>query len=139
MRTTLNIVDILYTVLHGDNALKTAISGKIYKNERPVDSKVEDIVINSLPVTGDQLQAAIGNVNIHIPNLKLNINNVQDNSQPDLGRLGMITDLVVSDVEDYTGPDYWFFIQQQTVFPSDVVGEYYSNIRVNFFSENIKN
>lgn len=137
MKSTLTAVNILYQILKLNTGITTAISGKVYKDNRPINSGKEDIVVNSLPINFEQVQQAVLNVNIHVPNLELNINGVQDNTQPNLARLETITDLVITAVKDHVGSDYWFFIQQQNVFPSDPLGEYYSNIRINFFSENI--
>lgn len=137
MRSTLKAVDILYQILKLTSSITSAISGKVYKDRRPDNSDKEDIVVNSLPINFEQVQQAVLNVNIHVPNLKLNINGVQDNSQPDRVRLDTITDLVMTAVKDHVGSDYWFFIQQQNVFPSENFMEHYSNIRIDFYSENI--
>src|SRR5689334_5227981 len=125
MRSTLNAVDLLYGILKSSSSVTNAISGKVYKDNRPMNSQKEDVVINSLPINMEQIQQALINVNVHVPNLRLNINGVTDNTQPDLARLDTLTTLVMTAVKDRVGTDYWFFIQQQTLFPSDPIGEYY--------------
>lgn len=76
-----------------------AINGKIYKDTRPVDSRSEDIVINSLTMTNDYLQNGIFNINCYVPMLYVNINGTaqyQKNSK----RLKEIADLVYSAIHD---------------------------------------
>jgi hypothetical protein len=137
MRTTFDVEDILYTRLKNDATVTGAISGKVYKNNRPVNSNLVDIVIGSLPMPNEQLQRSVANVNVHAPNLKLNLNGVEDNSQPDRVKLKQVTSLVITSLKDNVFPDYYFDVQQQNMFASEDSDEHYSNIRVNFFSENL--
>ena len=136
MRNTFDLVSIIYLALK-TNAITSAITGNVYKNQRPLNSDKIDIVVGSLPVNAEQIQQAVLNVNIHVPNLKLSINGAQDNTQPDLVKLNAVTKLVTIELKDKVGGDYWFDIQQQTLFASESANEHYSNIRVNFYSENI--
>lgn len=140
MRTTFDIVDIIYPILKNDAALTTALSGTVYKDgQRPIGSGKEDVSIGSLPVNGEQLQQTVVNVNIHVPNQKLLLNDVQDNTKPDLKRLKALTALVIGLVNEKYYSDYWFFVQQQQLFPEqdENANEHYSNIRLSFYSENI--
>lgn len=135
MRNTFNIVDILTAVLMADSGLTSDITGKVYRNgERPVNSDKEDVVVNSLPVTNDQLQRSVANVNIHVPNIERTINGIE-NSMPDLVRLESLTDRVILIVDEKYFADHWFFVQQQNFFQEE--GQAYTNIRVEFFSENL--
>ncbi len=136
MRTTFDIDNILYQVLSNNAGLAATITGSVYKRNRPVSSTEEDIVIGSLPVTNDQLQRTVANVNIHVPLLEIATENGQD-TQPDTVRLKELTDMVILIVNDIVGPDYYYDVQQQNVFFDSITNDYYSNIRVNFFLENL--
>ncbi len=137
MRNTFDIVDLLYGFLIADTDITGAISGGIYKHNRPLNSDKEDVVIGSLPVNNDQLQQTVPNINIHVPNLKLTKGTIQDNTQPDTKRLKTLTALLVTKLDDKTFDDYWFEVQQQTLFSDEETNEHYSNIRLNFYSINI--
>src|SRR5688572_11465347 len=96
MRTTFDIVDIIYPVLKTNAALTAALTGSVYKTDgRPINSDKEDIVIGSLPINNEQLQQAVMNINIHVPNLDLLLNGVQDKTKPNLKRLKELTALVI--------------------------------------------
>lgn len=133
MKNTMDIVSLAFNVYKND-AIASIITGGIYKSPRPIAQDKEDIVIGSLPVTNEQLQKGIINVNVHVPNLKLTIN-VQDFSQPNYSRLNILTDMAIAAIDEKYFSDYWFIVQQQSVFTEDVSS--FSNIRVEFYSENI--
>ena len=137
MRNTFDIVDIIYLVLSANTSVTSSINGKVYKNQRPTNSDKQDIAIGSLPINAEQIQRTVVNVNIHVPNLRIKINGVQDNSQPDLVKLNEVTTLVIGALKDKVFNDYWFDVQQQNLFASETTGEHYSNIRIDFYSENI--
>jgi hypothetical protein len=133
MRTSFNIVDIIYKELYA--AISGAITGKVYKNSRPVNSNKEDVVVGSLPINAEQIQRAVVNVNIHVPNLQVSIGGQQD-SQADTARLSQLTTMVIGVLKDKVYNDYWFDIQQQNLFKDETTGDHYSNIRIDFYSEN---
>lgn len=137
MKTTLEIIDILYQVLNVAD-VKAAITGGVYKASRPMNSKAIDVVIGCLPTNNLQLQTAVANVNIHVPNLTINVGGVQDTSQPDFAKLRTLSALVISKLEGGTST-HWFEVQQQNIFAEHDLREHYSNIRVNFFAINIQN
>ncbi len=136
MKTTIDLVNDVFTLLNVP-VLTGAISGKVYKHRRPTNSKKEDIVVNCLPVTGDQLQTAVVNINIHVANLKLQLNGTTDLSQPDHVRLNAIAGLVTPLIEDASINDLVTSVQQQTVIEEAEIDEHYINIRVNIFNINV--
>ena len=136
MISTLEIIDKLYMFLNVPE-ITSVITGKVCKSIRPLNSRKVDIVIGCLPTNNLQLQTAVANVNIHVPNLILKVDNVQDNSQPDIKKLRSLTDIVISKLKETYSGDYWFDVQQQHVFAEENINEHYSNIRVNFYSINI--
>ena len=94
MISTLEIIDKLYLVLNVPD-VKAVITGVVCKSKRPLNSKLIDVVIGSLPTNNLQLQTAVINVNIHMPNLSLKIGTTQDNTQPDFAKLRNISTIVI--------------------------------------------
>jgi len=137
MRTTFDFVNMVYAALNGNDALKDAIDGDIYKYNRPVDSRKVDVVINCLPAMNAQLQEAVVNVNIHAPNLALNIVGKQDNTQPDHEKLSAVSAIVIDALKEHDGEDFHCDIERQLLFVEEELHEHYSNIRVQVFSINI--
>lgn len=138
MINTLEIIDELFLALHVGDVL-SAITGNVYKMQRPLNSALVDIVINCLPTNNLQLQTAVANVNIHVPNLSIGAAAVVDNTQADIPKLRALTNLVVSKLKDKypSGKEFWYDVQQQNVFAEPNINEHYSNVRVNFYSINI--
>jgi len=135
MITTLDIVDVLWAAING-SALKSAISGGIYKGARPVNSSKEDIVINCLPVPNTQLQTAIANVNIHVPNVVQNLNGIQDDTQPNYARLKALATMAVGVLQDKWQAGYHYDVQQQVMIQDEQAKSHYINIRVEFYNLN---
>lgn len=135
MMTTLDIVDLLYVKLDA-SALKTAISGTINKHRRVADSDKEDVVINCLPVNNEQLQKTIANVNIHVPDLQIEVNGVQD-KQPDHARLQTLAALAIGILNDNWTSTLNYDVQQQVIIEDREAGDHYINIRIEFFIENL--
>lgn len=135
MKTTLDLVDVVYNELKS-GPTKSAINGGVYKYTRPVNSSLEDVVINSLPVTGEQLQQAIVNVNVFVPNQDVSIDEVQQKTANHV-RLKALAALAVTELTDGISGDYTWGVQQQTVIEDDESDSYYVNIRLQFYVSNI--
>lgn len=87
----------------------------LYKYRRQLNSKKEDVVINSLPFDTEALQQGTLNINIHVPNLSLNLDDVIDDTQPNAERLGELIEIaleVLKDVWSHNGQQY-FSAQQE--------------------------
>ena len=138
MITTLDIIDIVWNKINS-SALKNAVSGGIYKIQRPAGSKVEDVVVNSLPINNLDMQSAIINVNIHVPNIKIAVNGVNDTFQPDFVRIKTLASVAVPVLTNMWAGDYNFNIQQQQVFSDETAMEHYINFRIDFFNINTLN
>jgi hypothetical protein len=134
MITTFDIANTIYRVLSNDVDLTSSISGIVCKR-RPLNSNKEDIVIGSLPVNNEQVQQAVANVNVHVPNLSISTGAGIDTTQPNTKRLKEITDKVIHLLDEKYFDSYWFYVQQQNLFEDEQ--DHYSNIRLNFYSENI--
>jgi hypothetical protein len=136
MKTTLDLVDVVYGVLKV-SSLKGSISGKVYEYQRPVNSNVEDVVINSLPITNQQLQQAIVNVNVFVPNLAVEETGDISRQVPDVTRLKTLAGLAVQELTDGISGDYTWDVQQQTLIQEEESGQHFINIRIQFFVSNI--
>jgi hypothetical protein len=134
MKTTFDMVDIVWQRLNGSQ-LKTEISGGVYK-KRPTGSQVEDVVINCLPVNNEDLQQAVLNVNIHVPNITIQANGVQDSSQPNTERLQELAALAIETLSDVWVGDCNYDVQQQGMIEDPEAGDHYVNIRLEFFNIN---
>lgn len=78
IHTDIDIKDALWTWISG-SSLGTTISGKVYKDKRPLNSEVEDIVIAIIARDADtQMQEATANVNIYVADKRRGQEAVED-------------------------------------------------------------
>jgi carbohydrate-selective porin OprB len=90
MKTGSDIIDIIWKQVAASD-LKGQLSGGIYKVRRPANSVKEDAVINTLPVTGNQVQRATVNLNIYVPDVTLAIGGITQ-QQPNHARLTLLAE-----------------------------------------------
>jgi hypothetical protein len=133
MKTSLDIENILFTFLKA-SSIATEINGGIYKRLRPAESKLEDIVINCLPINNAQLQSCVANVNIHVPNLSVQIGDIT-NCVPNHTRLNELATEACMILNDQYANGYLFTVQQQNLFEDE--DDHMVNIRIDFNSVNL--
>ena len=127
---------ILYQLLSG-SSLASEITGEVRKGLRPTGSKLEDVVINSLPMNNEQLQQCVANVNIYVPSIITEENDVQS-EKPDYKRLEELTDMAVGILKVRESRNYYFDVQQVSQPSKDAESKsYFINIRVDFYAFNI--
>lgn len=134
MKSSLEAVDLVYSSLV-PGALKSAVSGDIYKQTRPINSNKEDVVINALPVTNQKIQRGLVNVNIHVPNLEVQTGEkIIDRTLPNTSRLKALAAIAIGILKEKWGAngDYLLEIESERIFPDG--SNHYSNIRVLFYS-----
>jgi hypothetical protein len=136
MKTVIDIVDSIYQLINVGSVLST-INGGVYADGRPDGSRKEDIVINCLPVTGEQLQRGVVNINCHAPNLSLTIDDQPDNSQPNRNKLKQMADAVILIVKDAIIDDMVTSVENVMMIEEENIHEHYVNIRVAVNSINI--
>lgn len=136
MTNSFEIKDTLWKKLDG-SSLKTAITGKIRRDERPVNSQTEDVVVNCLAVPNSQLQIAIANVNIFVPDSNRTDNGVTEKEANNkrLKELFLIALPIIKDVVVDT--DNFYEVQQEQVIADPESASHFVNIRLNFYSANI--
>ncbi|MBC9913186.1 hypothetical protein [Chitinophaga varians] len=136
MITTLKAIDAIWKLLN-DSALRTEVSGGVYKLKRPINSQREDVVVNSLPFDSLQLQKGIINVNIHVPNLVITANGIQDTTQPDFVRLSELASIAAPLLTDSWNDEWHFDVQQHTVIEEAELREHFVNFRLEFYAINL--
>lgn len=138
MRNGLQIVDDVYKVLAASD-VATAITGKIYKKTLPTGATTENIVINCLAANNEQLEQAIVNVNIHVPNITIHANATQSD-QPDHKRFKELSVMVEALLDEYWNNDENFslhVIQPGILMEDESTGGHYTNIRLEYYFENV--
>ena len=129
MLTSFDTDNILFQVLSGSDELKTAITGGIYTTDRPDNSEREDITVNTITVNGDTPQKGTPNVNIHVPDLVVNIEG-QEQRQADKDRLQELTNLVITVLKAAQIEGLIFWVANQTTIRELKVSQHYTNLRI---------
>ncbi len=129
MKTTYDQDTILYQLLDASTCpLRQAITGSIYKEQRP-ESELEDVVINPLTITSDPIQLGASNVNIYVPDIRVNNGYVANDK-----RLNELTQLALDTLEEVYHDDYTLWVKSQSVEdePDSKPKHHYSNLRIEF-------
>ena len=131
-KTSFDMITDAYRLLNVVE-LTSIITGDLYKLERPKNSTVEDIVINALPISAEQFQKGIFNVNIHVPNINATIGGQPDNTMPDMERMQGIANIVLKIIGDVVQDGYRIFADNGGYPIKDVQDRsWYLNIRFNY-------
>lgn len=130
MKTGLDVTSVLFKKLNVV-AVKSAITGNIYKDEKPKNSELEDIVINCLPVSADQPQRTTANVNIHVPDMTVGVN-TENQRVPNHNKLKAIKAVVMPYIETVGEGDYMYSVASTNVFRDTANTELIMNIRIDF-------
>lgn len=136
MKTTFEVDDILFTRAKS-SLLADEISGDIYKVRRPAGSEKEDVVIVGLGIANDQLQKGVWNINIYVPNLVLEVGSVQDGNIPDTARMQELANIACEAFDDVQENGFYYTVQQQLLVFDPDMGQYFVNIRIEVFNENL--
>lgn len=110
--------------------------GGIYFGLRPVNSCLEDLVINTLALDRHPgMQKGVVVVNVHVPNLSACINGINDHSIPNRSRINYLSRLVEKAIENDYG-DYGNCRVQQDNMEYEEKSSY-NSIRIDFSFSNI--
>jgi len=131
MITTIDINDILYPIINVAS-VKATIDGGVYRNKKPLNSELRDIVIIPLSnYVGDEvMNEATFMVNCFCKNFT--------NGTPDITKLRAIVNAVVAVIEAYnnTSNYYVFTITNQILLQdTDQISMSYVNLRINCLIE----
>lgn len=132
MKQTFDTDSILFQILNDSPAILSAISGKVYIDERPDSSESEDIVVNTIALTLDNPpQLGSSNVNIHVSDMDVQINGVQQKKK-DRGRLKLLTAIVVDVLKSAKIEGLALIVSTQTTIKEPSISQHYVNIRVDW-------
>lgn len=132
MKTTIDINDILYPIINVTSVKDTIGTARVYRNKKPLDSELQDIVIIPLSnYIGDEIiNDAMFMVNCYCKNFT--------NGTPDITKLRATIDAVAAVIEAYnnTSNYYVFEITNQILLQDvDQISMSYINLRINCFIE----
>jgi hypothetical protein len=131
MRNPFNMVRILFMLISPSSALKAAITGDVYKLKRLPGSTKEDVVINALPISGDQFQLGTANVNIYVPNVAVS-SGTTTSMMPDTVRLDTLAMIATGLLEQVHTQSYRFYVGSITTIEEPESNSHYVNLRIDF-------
>lgn len=124
--------NLVYRILK-DSGIDSQISGGLYSRTRPDDSVLEDIVVNTLSLTTDYTpQQGMVNINIHVPDIKVNING-KTNSKLNAVRLEQLGKAVCDIVENVKMQGFNISVSAVSLLEESERQEHYANIRVQIY------
>lgn len=132
MKQTFDTDSILYQILNGSPAILSAISGGVYIDERPDGSEAEDIVVNTIDLTQEHApQLGTSNVNIHVSDIDVQINGVQQKKK-NRERLKSLTTIVLDALKSAKIEGLALIVTNQTKIKEPTINQHYVNIRVDW-------
>lgn len=130
MKSDAEITDILYSILNNSDLYNEVKSrgGDLYADERPTNSRKEDITISVLDgLVGKDSQENVVNINIYVPDVP------RDNQMIiDKPRVRNLSRLAINLLEEFTVSEYRFFIEKQKVYKVNGADEHCINNRLSF-------
>ena len=131
MKTTFDINDILYPVINMASVQAT-IDGRVYRNKKPLNSELQDIVIIPLSnYVGDEIiNDATFMINCYCKNF--------DNGTPNITKLRATINVVAALIEAYNNnSNYYVFNIMNQILLNDVDQKSmsYVNLRISCFIE----
>ena len=131
MKTTFDINDILFPVINTEE-VQAEIDGRVYRNKKPLNSELQDIVIIPLSnYNGDEIiNDATFMVNCYCKNF--------NNGTPNIAKLRLIAKEVIAEIEKYNNTsNYYIFdiVNQILLNDVDQVSMSYVNLRISCFIE----
>jgi hypothetical protein len=131
MKQTFDTDNYLYGVLKASTSLVTLITGGIYvMGERPDNSELEDIVINTITLTQDSTpQRGVSNVNIHVADIDVTVRGTKQ-KKANRKRMQDLTTavLAVLTAAKITGLNYW--VTNQSTIKEVDVSQHFVNLRI---------
>ena len=131
MKTTIDINDILFPIINV-GSVKATIDGRVYRNKKPLNSELQNIVIIPLSnYVGDEIiNDATFMVNCYCKNF--------NNGRPDIAKLRATINAVVAVIEAYNNTsNYYVFdiVNQILLNDVDQLSMSYINLRISCFIE----
>lgn len=131
MKQVFDTNEILYKLLNVD-AVNSVISGRVYNGQRPLNSELEDVVVNTIVLSQEYLpQIGTSNVNIHVKDLSVNVSGAKQ-IMADNSRMKEISEVVLSLIRNAILPGLAISVENQTVIEESEIKQHYVNIRINW-------
>lgn len=124
MKTAIDIKDDVWALI-SKSELAKAITGGVYKNNRPTNSTKEDVVISIIASSGVQVQQAMLNVNVYVADIKRGADFVEDSA-----RLRTLCDLSLRLLETHIGKGFKIDITEQAILTIEGAGEHIINNKI---------
>jgi len=101
--------DIKAVIEMADVITNTSLTGELRIMNRRLNSDKEDIVINTIVASAEQITEGYFNLNTHVPNLKNQVAanpTATDTTQPNIARMNEIGSVLMEVIDDYRGFDF---------------------------------
>lgn len=132
MKTTFDIENIIIHILSQSSVKKEISGGMYHQGDRPDNSTKEDIVVNTIAMSQDNLpQIATTNVNIYVQDVLRRIDGVEQ-TKPNNKRIGELTALVLGVIREARVDGMMIRIDNQTVLQEKSVNQHFCNIRLSW-------
>jgi len=132
MKQTFDTDKILFSLLKYDSFIAAAITGGVYRMSRPLNSELEDIVVNTIVLSQEFLpQIGTSNINIHVKDMSVNIGGVRQ-LMPDLERLESLSELVLATLRGANIQGLTISVENQTTIAVNDINQHFVNIRINW-------
>jgi len=132
MKQTFDTDTTLFQVINATAAIVSEISGKVYVDQRPDDSVLEDIVINTINLSQEYLpQIGTSNINVHVSDKVVTIGGRQQ-KVADRARLKVVSALVLDAIRSTVIKGLTMTIENQVVIKETEIAQHYVNIRINW-------
>lgn len=109
--------------------ITSLIDGKVHPNFRPDGIKTADFVVNGIDVLNSQDQVGGGNINVHVPEIKVGGKMVADQE-----RISMLCKKASALVDNQFRPSFRVKVDGTAKIKRDLDGSYYGNIRYKYYS-----
>ncbi len=133
-KTSLEMVDDVFALVDVA-ALKSAITGNIYKYHKPLNSKKINVVVDALTLDTQPWQSGVVNVNIHAANLpSVTTEGVSDPNFPNSVLLSNLAKIAVGLLDEVYKEGFHTSIETAPALLQDADNTWYINIRVDYYS-----
>ena len=131
MKTEAEIKNDVYLLLK-KSPIMSAVTGKLSKRKRPINSKKEDVVISVLSSTIADRQEAFLNINVYVAQ-----NDINGQYEEDSERLETLERICMDFLESVHGEDYWITMSMQKTLEVESKHENVINNRILYSTINI--
>lgn len=133
MKNTFDTDAYLFGILKASIAITSGITGGVYAGQRPLNSVLEDVTINTITLTQEFApQLGTSNINIHVEDQTSKIGGVE-HKRANRARLKAISELVLTAVRAGKLAGVGFTVENQTVIQEPEKSQHYVNIRIKWF------